>query len=88
MNNTITDKHFHKLLRNAYGLNDLKQYGGAFFSIHCTECGGKAEMPDTLNVNRFMAEYVGNKPRTIQGKCRKCGPIQLPFIGFEDSIFS
>lgn len=87
MRKTITDKRFHKLLRNAYGLNDLEQYLGAFFSNHCPKCGKKAKMPGDFSVNKFMSELSRDIPHTIRGRCAKCGGVDLPFVGFEEDIF-
>ncbi|KKM70872.1 hypothetical protein LCGC14_1436320 [marine sediment metagenome] len=81
----MDNKRFQKLIRTALGL-ETKQYGGAVFSTVCPTCKAIVVMAKSLNVNRFMSEFLKKIPRTVPGICKLCGPVRLPFISFEKEI--
>ena len=63
--------------------NDLVQYGNAVFDTVC-ECG-KAAVPDEqISVNQFMRDSIADRKITAGGTCKTCGPVRLPFLGFEN----
>ena len=64
----------------------MVQYGGAVFSRFCPKCGEKAKPNKYLSVNRFMSEAVKKLPHLTDGKCRSCGDIKFPFLGWEADL--
>lgn len=58
------------------------QYGKAIFECRC-KCGRRAKPATSLSVNRFMYDFLRRIKNTAAAICRRCGPVRIPFVGFE-----
>ena len=60
------------------------QYGSAIFSCVCPVCGERVlRAPKDLDVNKYMMQFFKKKPATIPSRCKNCGKVNLPLVGFE-----
>jgi len=64
----------------------MAQYGGAVFSRFCPKCGKEAKPDSKLSVNAFMNQFLRKEAHSVGGKCKDCGFIRLPFLGWETDL--
>lgn len=62
---------------------NLVQYGGAIFNARCL-CGMFVKASRDLSVNRFMSDFIEDRPNTAPAHCNRCGDIRIPFVRFEN----